>query len=135
RGGNAIRVYKRVSLGRVRNVPHAVIADALSERESSLLLLGTSLVAREPRRLQVLARAERVLERPRARIQRRAVRYRVDGQRTRRVGVRKRADTVGAHALGELHRLGTSRRHAACTAAGSARSRGGVIAAGASTAR
>src|SRR5205814_9040854 len=90
RGGNAIRVYKRVSLGRVRKVPHAVIADALSERESSLLLLGTSLVAREPRRLQVLARAERVLERRRARIQRRAVRYRVDGQRTRRIGVRKR---------------------------------------------
>src|SRR5579884_3851270 len=135
RRGNAIRVDKWVSLGRVRKVPHAVIADALSERESRSLFLGASLAAREPRRLQVLARAERVRERPRARVQRRAVRYRVDGQCTRRVGVRKRAETVGAHALGELHRLGTSRRRAACATAGSARDRGGVIAADASTTR
>ncbi len=115
-GWNPIRVDEWVGLARIRKVSYAVVADALSERESSLLLLGTSLVAREPRGLQVLARVERVLERSRTRVQRRAVRYRVDRQRARRVGVRKRADTVGAHALGELHRFGTSGRRAGCTA-------------------
>ena len=70
-----------------------------------LLLLGAPLAAREPRWLQVLARADGLLERRGARVQRRAVRYRIDGELARRVRVRELADTVAAHALGELHPL------------------------------
>ena len=81
------------------------MAHVLGELEGSLLLLGVPLVAREARWLQALARAEGLIERRRARVQRRAVRYRVDRQRARRVRIRKRADTAGAHALGEPHRL------------------------------
>src|SRR5439155_26009901 len=101
---------------------------------SSLLLLGAPLVACEPRWLEILARAESLLERRRTRVHRGAVRYRVDGQRTRRVRVRKSANTVGAHALGELHRLRTSGRRARVTAAHGARSCGIVIAAAAADA-
>ena len=84
-----------------------------------LLLLGAPLAAREPRWLQVLARADGLLERRAARVQRRAVHHPVDGQLARRVRVRERADPVGAHALGELHRLLTGGARGA-GAAGSA---------------
>ncbi len=60
---------------------------------------GAPLVAREPRRLQVLARADGLLERRAVRVQRRAVRDPVDGQLARRVRVRELADAVVAHAL------------------------------------
>ena len=53
-------------------------------------------------------------ERRGARVHRRAVRYPVDGQLARRVRVRERADTVVAHALGELHRLLTGVRRCCC---------------------
>src|SRR4029453_19076265 len=88
----------------VREVLHAVVADALSEREGRLLLLGSPAVPGEPRWLQVPARSEGLLERRGARVPRRAVRHRIDGQLARRVRVRERADTVTSHALGEPHR-------------------------------
>ena len=47
----------------IREVLHAVVADALGELERSLLLRGAPLAAREPRRLEVLARAEGLVER------------------------------------------------------------------------
>src|SRR5262249_11849771 len=103
RGWDSTRVDEGVTGAGIRKVLHAVVAYALSEPESGLLLLGTPLVACEPRRLQLLARAEGLLDRRGVRVHRRAVRHRFDGQRARRVRVRERADTVGAHALGELH--------------------------------
>ena len=58
----------------VRKVRHAVRADALGELEGRRLLLGAPLAAHEPRWLQVLARADGLLPRRGARVQRRAVR-------------------------------------------------------------
>src|SRR5262249_24362333 len=78
------------------------------ELEGIRLLLGAPLVAREPRWLQVLTRADGLLERRAVRVQRRAVRYPIDGELARRVRVRELPDAVGAHALGELHRLLTN---------------------------
>src|SRR5207244_6995259 len=69
------------------------------------LLLGTPLAAHEPRWLQVLTRADGLLPRRGARVQLRAVYCPINGERARRVRVRERADAVGAHARGELHRL------------------------------
>ena len=66
---------------------------------------GAPLRAREPRWLQVLTRADGLLERRAVRVQRRAVRTPSMVEVARRVRVRERADPVGAHALGELHRL------------------------------
>src|SRR5439155_19296515 len=98
---------------------------ALGELEAHRPLLGRHLAAREPRRLQLLARAHGLLERRAACVQRRAVRYGIDRQLARRVRVRERADTVGAHALGEPHRLlmsgGGAVAAAAAGAGGSAR--------------
>src|SRR5262249_48209634 len=85
--------------------PYAGGRQAQGGFEGHLLLLGTPLVAREPRWLQVLTCAAGLLERRAARVHRRSVRYPIDGQLARRVRVRERADPVGAHALGELHRL------------------------------
>src|SRR4029453_13647143 len=104
-GWDSTRVNEGIVSGGIRKVLHAVLAYALGELEGSVLLLGAPLVAREPRRLQIPAGAECLLERRGARVHRRAVRHRIDGQRARRVRVRERADTVGSHALGELHRL------------------------------
>src|SRR6476660_8598312 len=60
--------------GRIREVLHPVVADALGELEGRLLLLGTPLASGEPRWLQVLARADGLLERRSVRVQRRAIR-------------------------------------------------------------
>ena len=59
------------------------------ELEGPRLLRGAPLAAREPRRLQVLARAHGLLERRGARVQRRAVRYLIDGELARRARVRE----------------------------------------------
>ena len=56
--------------------------------------------AHEPRWLQVLARADGLLERRGVRVQRRAVRYPIDGERARRVRVREVADAVGCACTG-----------------------------------
>src|SRR4029450_7688133 len=104
-GWDSIGVDEGPIWGGVGEVLDAVVAHAPGEVEGHLLLLGTPLVAREPRWLEVLTCAVGLLERRAARVHRRSVRYPIDGQRARRVGVRERADPVGAHALGELHRL------------------------------
>src|SRR4029077_8783621 len=104
-GWDSIRIDQRPIWGGVRKVRHAVVAYALGKLQGRLLLLGTPLGAHEPWRLQVLTRADGLLERRGVRIQRRAVYHPIDGERAGRVRVGELADPVGAHALGELHRL------------------------------
>src|SRR4029450_6604221 len=82
-GWDSIRVDKGPIRGGVREVLHAVVAYALGELEARLPLLGRHLATREPRRLQIPTRAEGLLERRGAGVQRRAVRPRFDGQLTR----------------------------------------------------
>src|SRR5262249_12988062 len=120
-GWDSIRVDERRIWVGVREVLHAVVADALGELEGRLLLLGAPLVAREPRWLQVLTHADCLRARRAVRVQRRAVRYRIDCQLARRVRVRELPDAVGAHALGELRRLLTSGGGAVGSAAAGAR--------------
>src|SRR5438105_1148941 len=127
---DTIRVDEGLRDARIREVAHAVVANALRELESSLLLLGRPLVPREPRRLEILAPAERVLERRRVRIHRRAVRDGVDRQCAGCVWVREGAYAVAAHAFGELHDLRASGRRALSSAAHAA-SCGSVVSAAA----
>src|ERR1700704_2460942 len=54
-GWDSIRVDEGPIWGGVREVLHAVVADALGELEGRLLLLGAPLVAPEPPGLQVLS--------------------------------------------------------------------------------
>ena len=92
----------------------------------ALICSGRRLGAREAGRLQVLARVDGLLPRRAVRVHRRAVHHPVDGQLARRVRVRERADAVGAHALGELHRLRHERRPSRAAAAAAYRQvRGG----------
>src|SRR5439155_16192834 len=73
-GWDPIRVNEGRIWRRIWEVLHTVVADALGELEGRRLLLGAPLVAREPRWLQVLARAEGLLEHRGVRVHRRAVR-------------------------------------------------------------
>src|SRR5207248_3888218 len=73
-GWDSIRVDERRVWGGVGEVLHAVVADALGELEGRLLLLGSPVLAREPRWLQVLARAAGLRERGAARVHPRPVR-------------------------------------------------------------
>src|SRR5690349_5381935 len=79
-GWDSIRIDHGPIWVGVREVLHAVVADALGELESRFLLLGTPLASRESCRLQVLTRADGLLERRGVRVQRRAVRYIFDGK-------------------------------------------------------
>src|SRR5439155_15303278 len=56
-GRDSSRVDEGLILAGVRKVPHTVVANALSELESSLLLLGAPLCASEHRKRKLLARA------------------------------------------------------------------------------
>src|SRR4029077_9976971 len=69
-GWDSIRIDQRPIWGGVRKVRHAVVAYALGKLQGRLLLLGTPLGAHEPWRLQVLTRADGLLERRGVRIQR-----------------------------------------------------------------
>src|SRR5204863_7037018 len=95
-GWDLRRVDEGPVRGGVREVPDAVDAHALGELEGGLLLRGAPLVAHEPRWLQVFTRAEGLLERRAARVQRRAVRDRIDGELARRGRVRELAGAVVA---------------------------------------
>src|SRR5205823_12300569 len=117
-GWDAIRVDERPVWEGIREVLHPVLTDALGELEGRVLLLRAPLAAREVRWLQALTRADGLLERWAARVQRRAVRHRIDGELPRRARVRELADPVAAHALGELHRLLSTGQGAAAAAAG-----------------
>src|SRR5207245_7835308 len=87
-GWVSIRVDEGPIWGGVREVLHAVVADALGELEGILLLLGGPLVSREPRWLQVLAGAAGLRERRAVRVQPRAVCYHTAGEIAARLRVR-----------------------------------------------
>src|SRR5581483_401215 len=93
-GRDSIRVDERSVWNWVREILHAVLADALGELEGCLLLLGTALAAHEPRWFQVLTRADGLLERRGVCVHRRPVRYLIDGELARRVRVRELGDAV-----------------------------------------
>ena len=118
RGGwDSIRVDEGAIWSGVREVRHAVVAYAPRELETHHRLLRCHLGACESRRLQVPAGAESLRESRESGVYRRAVCYPIDGELARRAWVREPADTVGAHALGELDRLLTRGGGAVATAA------------------
>src|SRR5690349_61751 len=81
--GHSSRVDDRPIRVGVREVLHAVVAEATGELEGALLLLGAPLVAHEARWLQVLARPDGLLPRRAARVQLRAVDDAIDGEGAR----------------------------------------------------
>src|SRR2546426_11129941 len=98
-GRDSIRIDEGLTVAGVRKVLHAVLADALGELEGRRLLRGSQFGAQRARWLQGLARGNGLPP------HRGAHTDPIRRELARRVWVWKVADAVGAHALGELHRL------------------------------